>query len=74
MYVYLVSAVSCEHDLDVCHFDGDRAFVQSKHDQSVVLRLTKGCCINTIFDKIAWFNNNMYELKEASRSWHANPT
>ena len=30
--VRLLSAIACELDLDVCHFDVEQAFVQSKLD------------------------------------------
>ena len=31
--VRLLSAIACELDLDVCHFDVEQAFVQSKLDE-----------------------------------------
>ena len=37
--VRLVSAIACELDLDLCHFDVDQAFVQSHLDEDVFLRL-----------------------------------
>ena len=37
------SAFACELDLNVCHFDVEQAFVQSKLDEDVFLRLRKGC-------------------------------
>ena len=39
----LLSAIACELDLDVCHFDVEQAFVQSKLDEDVFLRLPRGC-------------------------------
>ena len=33
--VRLLSAIACELDLDVCHFDVEQAFVQSKLDEDV---------------------------------------
>ena len=38
----LLSAIACELDLDVCHFDVEQAFVQSKLDEDVFLRLARG--------------------------------
>ena len=38
----LLSAIACELDLDVCHFDVEQAFVQSKLDEDVFLRLPRG--------------------------------
>ena len=40
--VRLLSAIACELDLDVCHFDVEQAFVQSKLDEDVFLRLPRG--------------------------------
>ena len=37
--VRLRSAIACELDLDLCHFDVDQAFVQSHLDEDVFLRL-----------------------------------
>ena len=42
-YVGLLSAIASELDLDVCHFDVEQAFVQSKLDEDVFLRLPRGC-------------------------------
>ena len=41
--VRLRSAIACECDLDLCHFDIDQVFVQSRLDENVLLRLPKGC-------------------------------
>ena len=41
--VRLLSAVACECDLNLCHFDADQAFVQSHLEEDVFLRLPKGC-------------------------------
>ena len=38
-----LSAIACELDLDVCHFDVEQAFVQSKLDENALLRLPRGC-------------------------------
>ena len=35
----LLSAIACEIDLDLCHFDVDQGFVQSNLDQDARLRL-----------------------------------
>ena len=40
--VRLLSAIACECDLDLCHFDVDKVFVQSHLDDYVFLRLPKG--------------------------------
>ena len=68
----LLSAIACELDLDVCHFDVEQAFVQSKLDEDVFLRLPKGC--GSLSGKIVRLNKSLYGLKQASRSWHAHLT
>ena len=37
----LLSVIACELDLDMCHFDVEQAFVQSKLDEDVFLSLPK---------------------------------
>ncbi|CAM9728232.1 unnamed protein product [Ascophyllum nodosum] len=70
--VRLLSAIVCELDLDVCHFDVEQAFVQSKLDEDVFLRLPRGC--GRLYGKIVRLNKSLYGLKQASRSWHAHLT
>ena len=65
----LLSAIVCELDLDVCHFDVDQAFVQSKLDEDVFLRLPRRC--GRLSGKIVRLNKSLYWLKQASRLWHA---
>ena len=40
-FVRLLSAIACECDLDLSHFDVDQAFVQSDLEEDVFLRLPK---------------------------------
>ena len=61
----LLSAIACEVDLEVCHFDVEQTFVQSKLDADVFLRLPKG--YGRLSGKIVRLNKNLYELKQASR-------
>ena len=70
--VRLLSAIACELDLDVCHFDVEQAFVQSKLDEDVFLRLPRGC--GRLSGKVVRLNKSLYGLKQASRSWHAHLT
>ena len=70
--VWLLSAIACELDLDVCHFDVEQAFVQSKLDEDVFLRLPRGC--GHLSGKIVRLNKSLYGLKHASRSCHAHLT
>ena len=70
--VGLLRAIACELDLDVSHFDVEQAFVQSRLDEDVFLRLPRGC--GRLSGKIVWLNKSLYGLKQASRSWHAHFT
>ena len=65
----LLSAIACECDLDLCHFDVDRAFAQSRLEDNVFLRLPKGC--GKMSGKVTRLNKSLYGLKQASRTWHA---
>ena len=65
----LLSAIACECDLDLCHFDVDQAFAQFDLKEDVFLRLPKGC--GDLSGKVVRLNKIMYVLKQASRTWHA---
>ena len=67
--VLLLSAIACERDLDLYHFDIDQAFVQSDLKGCVFLRLSKGC--GDLSGKVVRLNKRLYGLKQASRTWHA---
>ena len=41
--VRLLSTIACGYDLDLCNFYVDQAFVQSRLDENVFLRLSRGC-------------------------------
>ena len=68
----LLSAIACELDLDVCHFGVEQAFVQSKLDGDVFMRLPRGC--GRLSGNVVRLNKSLYGLKQASRSWHAHLT
>ena len=70
--VRLLSAIACELDLDVCHFDVEQALLQSKLDGDVFLCLPKGC--GRLPGMIVRLKKSLYGLKQASRSWHAHLT
>ena len=70
--VRLLSAIACECDMDLCHFDVDQAFVQSRLDENVFLRLPRGC--GKVSGKVVRLNKSLYGLKQASRTWHAHLT
>ena len=56
--VRLLSAIACELDLDVCHFDVEQASVQSKLDEDVFLRLPRGC--GRLSGKVVRLNKSLY--------------
>ena len=70
--VRLPSAIACEYDLDLCHFDVDQAFVQSDLEKDVFLRLPKRC--GDLSGNVVWLNKSLYGLKQVSRTWHAHLT
>ena len=43
--VRLLTAMACELDLDLCHFDIEQAFVQSDLEENVYMRLPQGCAV-----------------------------
>ena len=65
------SAIACDFNLVLCHFDVDQAFLQSKLDADVFLRcLPKEC--GSLSGEIVRLNKSMCGLKQVfSRSWHA---
>ena len=67
--VRLLSAIACECDLDLRHFDVDQAFVLSDLEKDVYLRLPKGC--GDLSEKVVRLSKRLYGLKQASRTWHA---
>ena len=67
--VRLLSAIACECDLYLCHFDVDQAFVQTRLDENIFLRLPKFS--GKMSSKVVRLNKSLYGLKQASRTWHA---
>ena len=64
--VRLLSEIACECDLNLCHFDGDQTFVQSRLDENVFLRLPRGS--RKMSGKVVRLNKRLYGLKQASRT------
>ncbi|MEP3107990.1 MAG: reverse transcriptase domain-containing protein [Hyphomicrobiales bacterium] len=64
----LCGAIACELGLILCHFDAEPAFVQSRLDEDISMRLPPGC--DEMSGKVARLNRNLYGLKQASMSWH----
>ena len=64
-----MTAIPCELDLDLWHFDIEQAFVHSDLEENVLLRLPQG--YGSFSGKIVRLNKRLYGLKRASRPWHA---
>ena len=70
--VRLLSEIACECDLDLCHFDVDQTFVQTRLVENVFLRLPR--VGDKMSGKVVRVNKSLYGLKQASRTWHAHLT
>ena len=68
--IRLLTALACELNLDLCHFDAEQAFVQSTLDEDVYLRLPQGC--GNLSGKVVKLGRSLYGLKQSSRTWHNN--
>ena len=66
--IRLLTAIACELGLDLCHFDKEQAFVQSKLDEDAYLRMPQGC--GALSGKVVKLWRSLYGLKQASRTWH----
>lgn len=70
--IRLLAAIACEKDWDLCHFDAEQAFVQSKLDEVVFVRLPPGCGV--LSGKVVKLGRSLYGLRQASRTWHQHLT
>ena len=70
--VRLLTAMACELDLDLSHFDIEQALVQSDLEENVYMRSPQGC--GRMSGKIVRLNTSLYGLKQASLPWHAHFT
>ena len=66
--IRLLAAIACEFGWDLCHFDAEQAFVQSKLDELGFIRLPPGC--GEISGKVVKLGRNFYGLRQSSRTWH----
>ena len=64
--IRLLAAIACEFGWDVCHFDAEQAFVQSKLDELVFFRLPPGC--GEISGKVVKLGRSLYGLRQSSRT------
>ena len=67
--VRLLAALACEHDLELCHFDIDQAFVREDLAENVYMRLPEG--FGSLSEKIVKLSKSFYSLRQASRQWYA---
>ena len=67
--VRLLAALACEHDLELCHFDIDQAFVKADLAEDVHMRLPEGC--GSLSGKVVKLSKSLYGLRQASRQWYA---
>ena len=66
--IRLLAAIACEFGWSLCHFDAEQAFVQSKLDELVFIRLPPGC--GEISGKVVKLERSLYGLRQSSRTWH----
>ncbi|CAB1112508.1 unnamed protein product [Ectocarpus sp. CCAP 1310/34] len=66
--IRLVVALACKYNLELLHLDIEQAFVQSKLDHEVFMKLPPGC--DSMSGKIVRLNKSLYGLKQASRTFY----
>ena len=66
--VRLLAALACEHDLELCHFDIDQAFVRADLAEDVYIRLPEGC--GSLSGKVVKLSKS-HDFRQASRQWYA---
>ena len=59
--IRLLVAIACEFGWDLCHFDAEQAFVQSKLDELVFIRLPPVC--GEISGKVVKLGRSLYGLR-----------
>ena len=66
--IRLLATIACEFGWDLCHFDAEQAFVQSKLDEVVFIRLPPGC--DELSGKVVKLGRSLYGLRQSSQTWH----
>ena len=61
--IRVFTVIACELGLDLYHFDAAQAFVQSKLDKDVYLRMPQGC--GALSGKVVKLGRSFYGLKQA---------
>ena len=64
----LVAAMAYKLDWDLRHLDVDQAFIQSKMDTDIYLRLPPGG--GSVSGKVVLLNKALYGLKQSRRAWY----
>ena len=64
--IRLLAAIACELDLNLCHFDAEKAFVQSDLDGVVYISLPPSC--GALSGKVDRLRRSLYGLSQASRT------
>ena len=65
--IRLLTVIARELELDLCHFDAEQAFVQSKLDEDVYLRMRQGC--GALSGKVVELGRSLYGLKLVVGLW-----
>ncbi|CAB1115195.1 unnamed protein product [Ectocarpus sp. CCAP 1310/34] len=66
--IRLLVALACKYNLELLHLDIEQAFVQTKLDHAVFMKLPPGC--GTMSGKVVRLNKSLYGLKQASRTFY----
>ena len=66
--IRLLAAIAYEFGWDLCHFDAEQAFVQSKLDEVVFIRLPPGC--GKLSGKVIKLGRSLYDLRQLPRTRH----
>ena len=64
----LLAALGCEHELELCHYDVDEAFVRAYLAEDVHMRLPGGCV--SLSGKVVKLSKRYNGLRQASRQWY----
>ena len=62
-----LAAFACENELPLFHLDAEQAFIQSKLQEEIYLKLPPGC--GEWSGKVTQLRRSLYGLKQASREW-----
>ncbi|CAB1097067.1 unnamed protein product [Ectocarpus sp. CCAP 1310/34] len=66
--ICVLAAIACYLGWDFVHLDAEQAFVQSKLEDDVHIRLPQGC--GSLAGKVVKLAHSLYGPKQASRMWH----